>query len=110
VRLPFALKGVDVIIYAVFRSLGLKVKIRPVLEDIEEDYGYHRRRGESDEEERYLVGTGLHCMKLSERGGYDNESPAEVRPDPSASPCRAHHIGRLLKGSGLRRSEAISSG
>ena len=98
-RLPFALKGVDVVIYTVFRSLGLEVKIRPVLEDIRDD-----------EEEGYLVGTGLHCIKLTERGGYDDESPAEVRPDPSASSCRAHHIGRLLDMSGLRRGEAISSG
>src|SRR5438270_9077414 len=98
-RLPFALKGVDVVIYTVLRSLGLKVKVRPVLEGIE-----------SDEEEGDLVGTGLHCMKLSSSGGYGDERPVEVRPDPSASSCRAHHIGRLLKRSGLRRGEAISSG
>jgi hypothetical protein len=106
VRLPFALKGVDVVIYTVFRSLGLKVKIRPVLEDIDR----HLQDSSDEEEEGCLVGTGLHRMKLSERGGCGEESPAEVHPDPSASSCRAHHTGRLLKRSGLRRSEAISSG
>jgi hypothetical protein len=102
VRLPFALKGVDVVIYTVFRSLGLKVNVQPVLEDIE-----------LDEEEDYyqLVGTGLHHMRLSRRGGYDGEERrSEVHPDSSASSCRAHHIGRLLKRSGLRRGDAVSSG
>jgi len=77
-RLPFALKGVDVVIYTVFRSLGLKIKVRPVLEGIE-----------SDEEDGDLVGTGLHPMTLSSRGGYDDERPIEVHPNPSASslPC-----------------------
>ena len=71
-RLPFALKGVDVVLYTVFRSLGLKVKIRPVLV-LEGD----------EEEEVTLVGTGLHCVKLSERGGYGEERQAEVlHPDP----------------------------
>lgn len=98
-RLPFALKGVDVVIYTVFRSLGLKVNVRPVLEGIR-----------SDEEEGYLVGTGLHRTQFTESGGYGEETPAEVNSDPSASSCRAHHIGRLLKRRGLRRGEAISSG
>jgi hypothetical protein len=75
VGLPFALKGVDVVIYTVFRSLGLKVKIRPVLEDIEDD-------GEEGYLEGDLVGTALHGMKLSSRGGYGDESTAEVHPDP----------------------------
>ena len=30
-RIPFALKGVDVIVHAVFASLGLRGKVRPVL-------------------------------------------------------------------------------
>jgi len=94
VQLPFALKGVDVVIYTVFRSLGLKVEVRPVLEDIE-----------SDEEEGYLVGTGLHGIQLSGSGGYGDERPAEVHPDPSASSCRAHHIGRLLKRVAFREAK-----
>lgn len=32
-RLPHALKGIDVVLYSVFRSLGLKVHVRPVLEE-----------------------------------------------------------------------------
>ena len=69
-RLPFALKGVDVVIYTVFRSLGLKVKIRPILilDNIDSD----------EEEDYYLVGTGLHRMQLSERGGYGDERLSEV--------------------------------
>ena len=32
-RLPHALKGIDVVLYSVFRSLGLKVHVRAVLEE-----------------------------------------------------------------------------
>jgi hypothetical protein len=70
VRLPFALKGVDVVIYTVFRSLGLKIEIRPVLED---------KSDEGDD----LVGTELHDIQLSEDG--EDCRLTEVRPDPSAS-------------------------
>lgn len=31
-RLPWALKGVDVVIFMVFQSLGLEVRVRPVME------------------------------------------------------------------------------
>jgi hypothetical protein len=111
VRLPFALKGVDVVIYTVFRSLGLKIEIRPVLEEIEDEYYQDQRHYESDEEGGDLVGTGLHGIQLSERGGDDGEErPTEVPPDPSASSCRAHHIGRLFKRRGTRSGEAISFG
>jgi hypothetical protein len=79
-RLPFALKGVDLIIYTVFRSLGLEIEIRPVLTDPpREEYD-----GDDDEGDD-LVGTKLHHIQLSEDEDDDKEI-IKVRPDPSASP------------------------
>jgi hypothetical protein len=80
VRLPFALKGVDVVVYTVFRALGLHVNIQPVLERIEDgDSG--RDPDEEDDEDSWrdsdqksegeLVGTGLHGMLITEEGGSD---------------------------------------
>ena len=60
VRLPFALKGVDIVVYTIFRALGLHVNIYPVLERIEDD---------GDEGE--LVGTNLHGVVITEEGGSD---------------------------------------
>jgi hypothetical protein len=79
VRLPFALKGVDVVIYTVFRSLGLEAEIRPVLEDPPR-YDSDAEGDEGDD----LVGTKLHDMQLSEDGD-DEKICIEVRPDPGAS-------------------------
>jgi hypothetical protein len=75
-RLPFALKGADVVIYTVFRSLGLEIEIRPVLKD--------PPREESDEEGDNLVGTKLHDIQISEDGD-DYKTTIEVRPDLGAS-------------------------
>ena len=75
-RLPFALKGVDVVIYTVFRSLGLEIEIRPVLD--------HPPRDVEDDEGDDLVGTKLHDIQLSEDGD-NSKTEAKVRPDPSAS-------------------------
>jgi hypothetical protein len=79
VRLPFALKGVDVVIYTVFRSLGLEVEIRPVLGD-PPPRDYDAEDDEGDD----LVGTKLHDIQLSEDGD-DEKMGIEVRPDPGAS-------------------------
>lgn len=82
-RLPFALKGVDMIIYTVFKSLGLDVEILPVLEPIDDERFTERLRYESEEGEELngdLVGTGLHGIQLTEMGGYDGDDcPTEVR-------------------------------
>ena len=62
-----------------FRSLGLEIEIRPVLD--------HPPREESDVEDDEgddLVGTKLHDIQLSEDGD-DSKTEAKVRPDPSAS-------------------------
>ena len=70
--MPFALKGRDVTIFSVFRSLGLTVKIRPLLkgsEDLlkpEEDY-------ENDEEDDLgdVVGDSLWPTDIDPGGGYE---------------------------------------
>lgn len=71
-RLPFALKGVDVMVYTIFRSLGLDATVRPVLE--------HLRNGYRNKKSGDLIATGLHSVKLTEEGGYDGgPSETEVR-------------------------------
>lgn len=81
-RLPFALKGVDVVIYTVFRSLGLEIEIRPILEDPPRNE-YYEGDDEGDEGDD-LVGAKLHNIQLSEDGD-DDKWDIKVRPDPSAS-------------------------
>jgi hypothetical protein len=63
----------------VFRSLGLEIEIRPVLEDTRDEDS----REESDEGDD-LVGTELHDIQVW-LGGYDERRPTEVRSDPSVS-------------------------
>lgn len=51
-RLPHALKGIDVVLYSVFRSLGLKVHVRPVLEqEFSEEENTEKRWDKPDEYE-----------------------------------------------------------
>ena len=77
-RLPFALKGVDVVIYTVFRSLGLEVEIRPVLDESRYEYDEEGDQGD------VLVGTELHDIQILEDAD-DDRLPTQVRSDPSAS-------------------------
>ena len=49
-RLPHALKGIDVVLYSVFRSLGMKVHVRPVLEEeFSEEENVEKRWMQADE-------------------------------------------------------------
>lgn len=80
-HLPFALKGVDVIVYTVFRSLGLDLKIKPVLDALNgNDYydGSDGSDGADGDENGELVGTGLHGIQISEEGGRDGYETREV--------------------------------
>ena len=80
-RLPYALKGVDAIFYSVFDHLGLKVRIRAVMEDMN-DNGYGCPRDYDSDDSRKdaeLVSTGLHAIQLTEEGGGDDgQDPADV--------------------------------
>ncbi|KAM0802292.1 hypothetical protein BDR22DRAFT_844059 [Usnea florida] len=80
-RLPYALKGVDAIFYSVFDHLGLRVKIRAVMDDLDED-GYGNPRDYDSDDSRKdaeLVSTGLHTLQLTEDGGDDGgEDPADI--------------------------------
>lgn len=95
-RLPFALKGLDVIIYTVFRQLGLEVNFRPVLEDAASDDEWMEEcdsddvhsdassdvSSEGETEKRRgpaaMVGTGMHEIQITERGGDESEAIQEV--------------------------------
>ena len=72
-HIHYALKGLDAVIFAIFHGgLGLKVSLRPVLDDLDVDweyYGIDRANGD-------IVGTRIHELKLSSWGGGD-ESPIQ---------------------------------
>jgi hypothetical protein len=52
-RLPHALKGIDVVLYSVFRSLGLNVHVRPVLEvEFSEEENAEKEWSKPDEYEK----------------------------------------------------------
>ncbi|MCJ1249499.1 hypothetical protein MMC30_006723 [Trapelia coarctata] len=82
VRLPFALKGVDMVTFVVFKSLGLHVSIRPVLEDIKADKNVYYDPHDEDPGQRdlgQLVGNRLCRFSWSDDGGYDgDESQGEI--------------------------------
>jgi hypothetical protein len=67
--MPYVLKGVDMVVYNVFSSLGLKVKIRPLLDqsqlDEEDEYEYDRDRSFYAEEPwafpEFLPNQGGNC-------------------------------------------------
>jgi hypothetical protein len=73
-RLPFALKGVDVAVYAVFGALGLSTIVRPILR---KDYGFSYLEGKDIEKfggsECDLVAEDFHGLVQSNYGGYDGE-------------------------------------
>lgn len=77
-RLPYALKGVDAIFYSVFNHLGLKVKIRAVIDNPNNDR-YRSYNSDDCRNDAELVSTRLHGMKLTEDGGdEDGADTADV--------------------------------
>ncbi|KAH6720139.1 hypothetical protein BKA61DRAFT_708256 [Leptodontidium sp. MPI-SDFR-AT-0119] len=84
-RLPHALQGVDMVLYSVFKSLGLEVQVRPILdrEDldvIDEKRTYREWAGDSEEyEKRVKERWDLDCCKVGDAfhvldiGEYDTE-------------------------------------
>jgi hypothetical protein len=88
--MPFALKGIDVVLFSVFRSLGFNVTVRPILDsdalryceetlcyiDFEEYKREHKRADEDEFTRKWYerrgditrVGDGFHGLKLSNDG------------------------------------------
>ena len=66
-RLPFALRGVDVAIYTVFRALGLSIDVRPILVDERFSYDFL-------DENCYLVGKEFHKRRLATTGAYYDDN------------------------------------
>lgn len=75
-HLSHALKGLDLVIYSVFRHLGCKVLIKPVLDqkniwddddddDYDDDAAYDEDRPIVKRETK-LIGTCLHALKLDD--------------------------------------------
>ena len=75
--MPFALKGIDLAVFSVFRSLGLKVIVRPMLDD-----GHIVWSG-IDEEERGSnlprIGDAFHGLQICDDETYDGDDEANVR-------------------------------
>ena len=73
-RLPYALKGVDAVVYAIFsRGFGFKVHLRPVLDD------YRKEEWLDREYSGDIVGDGLHGLLLNVMSTEDGDM-AEVWP------------------------------
>jgi len=66
--MPFALKGIDVAVFSVFRSLGVEVSVRPILDP-------RNLESESSEEEGSnisQIGNAFHELQLGDVGGYED--------------------------------------
>lgn len=61
-RLPYALKGVDAIFYAVFHDLDLEVNVQAVLEDLEYEKECHDISKDLE-----LVATELHALQMTQK-------------------------------------------
>ena len=64
--MPFALKGIDMVLLIVFRSLGLKTYVRPLLHSSGQRHFDGRSYGDA------IVGDGFHELQLGNVGGYDD--------------------------------------
>lgn len=102
--MPWALKGVDVAIYSVFRSLGLDVFARPILKNNSTIEGIWERkvemhyynqgnlgRGEFEEPDFPLegptrVGTDFHATVLDSSGGYESSWEEDLKVRYPISP------------------------
>ncbi|KAL8852145.1 MAG: hypothetical protein Q9221_002968 [Calogaya cf. arnoldii] len=75
--LPYALKGVDAVVFSIFKRLNLSVSMRAVMEmeDIigEDEYARHEEEEEEDDDmkDAKLVATGLHGIQILDEGGED---------------------------------------
>ncbi|KAL9601098.1 MAG: hypothetical protein Q9179_002986 [Wetmoreana sp. 5 TL-2023] len=67
-HLPFALKGKDAVIFAVFDRLGLSVKLHGVMEDLRDSYDDENDKLEDDHRGSELVSNGLKGIQLSNLG------------------------------------------
>jgi hypothetical protein len=79
--MPFALKGIDVAVFSVFRSLGLKVSVRPILDTSNLEWMDGTASSEEESQESSdisKIGNAFHELQLRDVGGYDN-SEDEVR-------------------------------
>lgn len=76
--LPFALKGLDAIVYATFKHLGTQVNVLPVLEDGALGNDEYEARS-SDEEGRDIIGGTLYPTGLDSEEHDESASVAQVR-------------------------------
>lgn len=80
--MPYALKGIDATVFAVFSAAGLKVSVRPMLNSNTMPEGDDSPSPENDgpdgkrighvlkpRGETITVGDGFHPMKLTQNGG-----------------------------------------
>ena len=94
-HLPYALKGLDLTVFAVFQRLGGAVRIRPVLDDPEfwgdqedqyDDYGRSNANVRRDKDgniikrESKLIGTTMHRLKLDDIEADDDFEVTDTWP------------------------------
>ena len=89
-QMPYALKGVDAVLYAVFEKLGMKVRVRPILENRSIDM-WGQTDSESEDEggsQRRIarVGRGFHALRMV-GGEYMDDGFGDVSPPFMSRSC-----------------------
>lgn len=74
--MPYALKGIDVALFSVFKSLGLKVSVRPVLDPIE-FHDYDKSRYDQYESSFYKWDWHTGDRKYHDLGKWENRLTKE---------------------------------
>ncbi|KAL8636521.1 MAG: hypothetical protein Q9226_009245 [Calogaya cf. arnoldii] len=71
--LPYALKGVDAVVFSIFKGLNLSVSMRAVIEkeNMIDGDDYDWREESDDMKDAKLVATALHGIQISDEGGED---------------------------------------
>jgi hypothetical protein len=70
--MPFALKGIDVAVFSVFRSLGLKVGVRPILNTSNLEWMDGTASSSEESSDISKIGDAFHELQLGSVGGYDD--------------------------------------
>jgi hypothetical protein len=70
--MPFALKGIDVAVFSVFRSLGLNVSVRPILDTSNLEWMDGTASSEEESGGISKIGNAFHELQLGDVGGYED--------------------------------------
>lgn len=80
--MPWCLKGIDVTIYSIFRTLGLRVFVRPMMDPKDHrlqsfDENRQSRNPDKNFPPVFRIGDKFRKMKFDDSGGYDMRTEDE---------------------------------